>query len=191
MALTKQLKDFYKKILTINLDFLKQEGINNVKGLNEYKVKKIIEEPLWKNLECNGKTNQRYISQGVYEIRVELDRLEIKRNQKSIWTPNDIDTAHKIEGNKLKELSDNFEVQLEHVVEMSKLVEILIKGNMKVSKVLDKYNIGCTVLKKEHCLLPNNLFDRKDVWIRYRNKLNVYDTKEEKWVVGEGPFAKI
>lgn len=37
MALTKQLKDFYKKILTINLDFLKQEGINNVKGLNDIK----------------------------------------------------------------------------------------------------------------------------------------------------------
>ena len=183
MASTKQLKDFYKKILSINLDFLKQEGINDVKGLNEYKVKKIIEEPLWKNLECQGKTNQRYISQGVYKIRQELNRLGIEQPEKSIWTTKNIDAARKIKENKLKGLSIDFKVQLEHVVEKSKLVEILITKTRTVSNVLDEYNIGCTVLKEEHSLLKNNLFDPMDVWIRYKGRLKVYDTKEERWIV--------
>ena len=53
---------------------------------------------------------------------------------------------------------------------------------MEVSRVLDEYNIGCTVLKKEHSLLPNNTFEPEDVWIRYRGNLKVYDTKEERWI---------
>jgi len=182
MATTEQLKDLYKSILQVNLDFLNREGINDVNGLNEYKVKKIIEEPLWKNLECNGKTNQRYISEGVYEIREELSRLGIGLSKKSIWTTNNIDVALKIKGSNLKGSSSDFKVQLEHVVEKSKLVEILITGEMEVSRVLDEYNIGCTVLKKEHSLLPNNTFEPEDVWIRYRGNLKVYDTKEKRWI---------
>lgn len=175
---------FHKEMLTILINAYLERGVNTIDKVNALNGKSKIEDSLWKIPEAYGKSNQRYISKGIKEIRENLDRLRFKRNQKTIWTTNQIKKALEMLNHGLPfENVDDFKFQLEHVVEKSTLVPMLLNAPGEIDNIIDNYNLGCLVLISEHKELPDRLFDPQNVWVRYEvGGVHVWDTHLEVWV---------
>lgn len=181
-----EIIQFHKIVLARLLEIYRQMGLNTVDEVNSYNAKSKLEDSLWKIPEAYGKLNQRYISQGVKEVRDELDRLQIKRQKSSIWSSNDIKKALKWEDFLFanREASE-FKVELEHVVEKQVLTPMLLQtvSDEEVFQIIDTFNIGCLVLSSEHTELPDRLFLPEDPWIRYREgNIRVWDCDEERYL---------
>jgi hypothetical protein len=162
---------FHKEVLVELVDIYIRKGIDTVQKVKDINGKSKLEDSLWKIPEAGGKYNQRYISEGVKSI---LDDIAAPYNY-----PNDNFTSaiNKF----LKSSKDS--IQLEHVVEKAKIIELIFDNPSNTANIVDKYNIGCTVLKSEHGKLPNNLFAKDDVWIRYKRAgIKVWDRKDKKFM---------
>lgn len=184
MATKKQIIDLQKELLEKTITFLKSKGISTSKLANEFRVKKVIEEPLWKIPEIHGKTYPRFLSEDVYKTWKKLSDNNINnRNRTSVWTNDQIINALEQGVVLLSKDPDYFKVQLEHVTEKKILVEMLLDKGMNIHDVIDNYNLGCAVLKHEHHRLRDDHFDPKDVWSRYRDRVKVYDRFKDEWVV--------
>ena len=175
---------FHKDMLRILINAYLERGVSTIDQVNALDGKSKLEDSLWKIPEAYGKSNQRYISQGIKEIRDQLDDLGFTRNSKSIWTKNQIDRALNMENHGLPfENIDDFKFQLEHVVEKSILVPMLLNAPDEIDNIINNYNIGCLVLKSEHNDLPDRMFDINNAWVRYEvSGLRVWDTHLKVWV---------
>ena len=178
---------FHKHILRHNLDEYFKLGINSRAAILAVNAMKILEEPLWKIPEANGKTNQRFISEGVKKVRDILDANDIhnRKDAKSIWTKVQITKALKRFPRKMPSPNlDYYKVQLEHVVEKRIIIDLLLNDRANHDDIIDQYNVGCSVLKEEHDNLPAGIFNPNNVWVRYKSAgIRVWDRADKKYVV--------
>ena len=185
MATSQEIIEKQKDILIRLMEMYNELGLNTRELINEFKAMKILEEPLWKIPEANGKSNQRYISAGVKNIRQVLDDNNIKnrRNAKSIWTDTQLKKAFEQIPNLLPSLDLNhYKVQLEHVVERKVIIDLILENPGNILEIVNQNNVGCLVLESEHNQLPNELYDDNDIWVRYRGNIRVWDRCSKKWV---------
>lgn len=183
MPLPKDIINFHKEALKLLLDFYLKNGYNTVEKINSINGKSKLEDSLWKIPEAEGKHKQRYISKAVKDVRDLLDEIGEKENHKSIFTAKQLKNGINSSQITMPSLViDYYKTQLEHVVEKSILIEMLIKNPKNLDKIIDTYNVGCTVFKNEHDLLPDKVFVKNDIWTRYKSAgIKVWDRKNNKW----------
>lgn len=182
---SEEIIKFQKHVFVRLLDIIRHYGLKTYDDIVDFKSKGMLDEPLWKIVEANGKYNVQYISSGIKEI---ADKLNI--------TPNDIKVSE-IE----TYLKDNIDfqlnsgivisdekdckVQLEHVTPRKKIIEEVLKLNSEkdIHEYLDKKCVGCLVLKAEHKVLNDNTYNSKDLWQRYKDAgIKVFDKETDNWV---------
>ena len=166
-----EIMKFHKEVLVELVDIYIRKGIDTVQKVKDINGKSKLEDSLWKIPEAGGKYNQRFISEGVKNM---LDKIGTSYN-----FPEDNFTS--AINKHLKTIEDS--IQLEHVVEKAKIIELIFDNPSNTKSIVDKYNIGCTVLKSEHGSLPDNHFVKDDVWIRYKTAdLRVWDRLNKRYI---------
>jgi hypothetical protein len=172
--------------LVCMLRFLMGRGINTVAQLNEAKARQMLEEPLWKILEVDGKYGGSFISEGVKAIEGRLGkRVSCSSGQwperllrKSFGDPPD--------GLSSFRESPHYKCQLEHVAERSQLVPLLLGQPGNTRQIIETHLRGCVVLKIEHQRLERATELDNDPWSRYRRatpSVGVWSRDEGRWIV--------
>ena len=167
----KEIINFHKEVLVELVEIYIRKGIDTVQKVRDINGVSKLGDSLWKIPEAGGKYNQRYISEGVKAM---LDKIGVPYN----YPEDNITRAI----NKHLKLSKG-SIQLEHVVEKAKIIELIFDNPSDTMNIVEKYNIGCTVLEPEHKKLPNKLFSKDDIWIRYKTAgLKVWDRKNKAFI---------
>ena len=164
---SKEWISFWKKSLENSVAFLKANGVNQYSDLSKYNARSLIEPPLWRIPETNGKYHTRFFSREVWERTLSEGKLPSKSTGK--WK------------------SPRAEVMLEHVVERAPLITWILEDPNRIQRIEDVC-IGCIVTKEESKKLPSRQgVDGSDVWKRYRiGKIDVYDRLLQRWHVLDG-----
>ena len=159
----------------------------------DFKAKSILDVPLWKIVEANGKYKVDYISSGIWQIANQLDNnnysnikpSQIERFLKEHLSENE---CYYLEESDIyiKNIED-CKVQLDHVTPRKIIIkEILeLKNDEDIKKFLKEKYVGCIVLKDEHKKLNDdyNKYDKDDLWKRYKDaNIAVYDRSVNNWV---------
>lgn len=153
--------------LIYNLRFFRKNGRNTIKSLNEVKLKKVLEAPLWALLEFGDKYEQPFISGSVFRHANEAK----------------FDVASKGLG-KILYSDHNIDIELDHVVPRNFLVEKLLSREIDAKKI-ESNLIACVLTRKEHSLLPRRPkdFTLADPWKYYReNNIEVFDRLEKRFL---------
>jgi hypothetical protein len=153
-----------------------------------HNAKGLLDEPLWKITEAFGKYNGRYISSGVKEIS-EILNLDVNnlnkatRNTIKEYASNNI--GHYLPCDIEIIDSNDGKCQLEHVTPRKKIIEmaILLLNDNQILNYLDERCLGCVVLKAEHNILNDNIYDENNPWARYRDaNIRVWDKENQVWL---------
>lgn len=171
--------DFQCAALKEILRFLREYGISTVEQLNVVNGKKLLEEPLWKLIEVNGKYSGPFISEGVKDTE---DRLGRKVHPSSgTWPEAELQPLLNHPTNEYS--LDDYRCQLDHVCEKDKIIRLIISKPEEVDKIIDSFNIVCVVLRPEHRKLEALPFNPEDVWQRYlKAKIRVWSRTHQEWV---------
>ncbi|MDT5123379.1 MAG: hypothetical protein QOC96_2861 [Acidobacteriota bacterium] len=165
------------------LQFVGRYEITSIEQLNSFKGRALLDVPLWKLLETEGKYGGRYISEGVRSLELKLGQ-QVNKTYGS-W-PEDLLKQHlglSPVGRWMKK--PEYCCQLEHVSERAKLINLLLKEPERAQEILDQCLIGCVVLKSEHERLGSADIEPHDPWRRYRQAsppLRVWDRQAEEWL---------
>jgi hypothetical protein len=174
---------FHREAIEVILQFLERRGITSMEQLNSLKGRALLDVPLWKLLETEGKYGGRYISEGVRDLELNLGQRVNSSN--GSWSeflleqhlgPSPADGWRK---------TPEYCCQLEHVSERAKLIAVLLRDPARAQEILDQCLIGCVVLRSEHERLAGADIDPDDPWRRYRQAdppLRVWDRLTEEWV---------
>jgi hypothetical protein len=177
------LTSFHREAIQVILQFVGRHGITSIKQLNSFKARALLDVPLWKLLETEGKYGGRYISEGVRNLELKLGQ-QVNKSY-GVW-PENLLSQHlgaSPAGRWMK--SPAYCCQLEHVSERAKLIDMLLREPDRAQEILDQCLIGCVVLKSEHARLGGAEIDPSDPWRRYRQAsppLHVWDRLTEAWV---------
>lgn len=158
---------FWKDALKVGIKFLLDHGVTAYKDLKKFDARRIVDEPLWKIPELNGKYHGRFYSRAVWERSLQEGKLPSKSGGK--WN------------------EKRAVCMLEHVVERAPLIDWLMKDPGRID-VVDKVCIGCVVMKDESTLLADKAgVDPDNVWKRYLDaKIDVYDRELGRWHILDG-----
>jgi hypothetical protein len=177
------LASFHREAIEVILKFVGQYGIDSIEKLNSFKGRALLDVPLWKLLETEGKYGGRYISEGVRNLEVQLGQ-QVNKSY-GVW-PEELLRRHlgpSPTGGWMK--TPSYSCQLEHVSERAKLIDMLLREPERAQEILDQCLIGCVVLKSEHARLGSADIEPSDPWRRYRQAmppLRVWDRQAEEWV---------
>jgi hypothetical protein len=122
------ITEFHREALRTILSFLKARGVKTVQRLNEMKGRKLLEEPLWKLLELNGKYGGAYISEGVKRVEERLGTRVSASSGK--WPSKRLDQVlgpvpKDSQWQSWREAPE-YSCNLEHVVERGKIIRFLL-----------------------------------------------------------------
>lgn len=179
-----QLTSFHREAIDVLLKFVKKYDINNIQELNAYKGRALLDVPLWKLLENDGKYGGRYISEGVYNLEKKLG-VQVNKNY-GIWNEKLLEKHFGKPPSGTWQKNPAYCCQLDHVSERAKLIDILLKAPKKAQEILDQCLVGCVVLKSEHSRLGSADINPEDPWRRYREsfpQLRVWDRESESWLL--------
>jgi hypothetical protein len=177
------LASFHREAIEVILQFVGRYGINSIEKINSFKSRALLDVPLWKLLETEGKYGGRYISEGVHNLERRLGQPVNKSY--GVWPekllrhhlgPSPTDGWMK---------TPDYSCQLEHVSERAKLIDMLLREPERAQEIIEQCLIGCVVLKSEHARLGSADIDPGDPWRRYRHAsplLRVWDRQAEEWV---------
>lgn len=177
------IRAFQIDALKTVLLLLQQWQITTTAQLNAVRGKKLLEEPLWKLIELDGKYGGAYISEGVKTLEESLGR---RVSPSSGRWPESLLVARlgpQPNGRSWR-LSPDHCCQLDHVVERRWLVEALLAAPQTSGEVLGVC-LGCVVLRSEHRRLQTIPMVLRDPWQRYRTAnppLRVWSRPDERWV---------
>jgi hypothetical protein len=174
--------DFHRAALKRMLQFVTERGITNLKALNAVNGRKLLDEPLWKLLETEGKYGGPLISEGVRAIEEQLSRKVSASSgtwpeaalQSWLGQPPDGGawSAH-----------PSYCCHLEHVIERAYMIQLLLAEPDRADEILDTALIGCVVLRAEHPRLASKEFDLADPWKRYRRAgIKVWTRTQNDWI---------
>jgi hypothetical protein len=175
--------DFHRTALKLMLRFITERGITSLKELNAVNGRKLLDEPLWKLLETEGKYGGPLISAGVKAIEEQLSR---KVNASSGTWP---EAALQLWLGPPLYVSEwkshaSFCCHLEHVIERASIIQLLLAEPERADEILDTALIGCVVLREEHLRLASKEFDLADPWKRYRLAgIKVWSRTQNDWIV--------
>ena len=74
---SKEIIEFHKHMLVHLLKTIRDYGLKTYDDIVDFKAKGLLDEPLWKIVEANGKYKGNYISSGINEI---ADKLNMSPN---------------------------------------------------------------------------------------------------------------
>ncbi len=148
------------KNLSHNLRFFKRNNIHTIKLLNDVKLRKILDTPLWGLLEFGNKYDQPFISREVlnHANEIGIDVLSTS-------------FAKKVHGDK------NIQIELDHVVPRAYLIDQLLTNSLNADRI-EFHLIACVITREEHLRLPRSPsnFSLSDPWKYYReNHIEVFD----------------
>lgn len=174
---------FHRDALKTMLRFIADREITNLDGLNAVDGRKLLDEPLWKLLETDGKYGGDLISEGVKSIE---DNLRCKvRASTGTWPEKDLQhwLGNPPDG-RLWGKDDSYCCHLEHVVERAQIIQMLFSEPGRIDEILDRFLIGCVILRSEHHRLKSVAFDPHDSWNRYRKAgIKVWSRTRNDWVI--------
>ena len=158
---------FWKDSLRNVVSFFKSKGITNYSDLSKFNARALIEPPLWRFPETNGKYHIRFFSREVWERTLKENKLPSRGTGK--WS------------------SSRAEVMLEHVVERASLISWILEDPTRIDRV-EEICVGCVVSKEESKKLPSKRpVDPNDIWKRYlEGKVDVYDRMKARWHILDG-----
>lgn len=182
-ASAEALTAFHREVIDVILHFVGRRGIRSIEQLNSFKGRGLLDVPLWKLLETEGKYGGRYISEGVRNLELMLGQ----RVDKSygIWPEHLLRRHFGPPPADRWTKSPAYCCQLEHVSERSKLIDMLLREPERAQEILDQCLIGCVVLKSEHARLSSADIDPRDPWRRYRQAVppvRVWDREAKDWI---------
>jgi hypothetical protein len=182
---SKEIIEFQKHMFISLLATIRDYGIKTYDEIVNFKAKGMLDEPLWKILEANGKYKGKYISSGIKEIADKLNMSPngIKVSEIETYLKYNID--YRLSSGMIISNHQDFKVQLEHVTPRKIIIREILKFNKEedVSKYLDEKCVGCLVLKAEHKVLNDNTYNSKDLWQRYKDAdVRVFDTEKNEWI---------
>ena len=174
---------FQRKALEVVLALLVQHNVRTSERLNELKARKLLEEPLWKLLELQGKYGGRYISEGVRELEVALEKRVSASTGK--WPERTLRERLRLgpaPSNQQWRDQNEYCCALEHVSERKNLVDELLLRPHAAQSIVDQHLFGCVILRCEHGFLREGKLDIDDVWVRYRGRLRVWDRETQQYL---------
>lgn len=177
-----EISSFHKEAIEVILKFLGKYKITNIKQLNSFKGRDLLDVPLWKLLETEGKYGGRYISEGVRNLELILGK---RANSNGSWNEKLMEKHFGETPDGGWKKNPSFCFQLDHVSERAKLINILLQEPEKATEILEQCLIGCIVLKSEHNRLKSVEINPKDPWRRYREAspaIRVWDRETENWL---------
>jgi len=178
-----ELMAFHREVIEVFLDFVKKYNIKTIEQLNSYKGRKLLDESLWKLLENEEKYGGRYISEGVRNLEITLGK---QANAKGgSWNKKLLEKHFGETPSGGWKKDSSFCLQLDHVSERAKLINILLQEPDRANEILDQCLIGCVVLKSEHNRLSSVEINPKDPWRRYREAsppIRVWNRESEDWL---------
>jgi len=161
-----QIVEFQVAYLKHLLAFLKSRGINSHASIAQLRATKLIEEPMWKLLEIDGKYAGNFISAGVKELS---DKVGREPDGQGKWPERLLAAtlgALPPEGWR-RSLATT--CRLDHVIDRRILNEWLLSDPDRVDEILRVGLIGCVVLGTEHQRLERLAsVDIRDPWQKYR-----------------------
>jgi len=158
---------FWKAALRHNMEFLLANGVKEYNDLKKLDARALLDEPLWKIPEINGKYHARYFSRSAWERTLKEEALPSRTGGK--WQER------------------RAILTLEHVVERKPLIEWLFEDPSRID-IIDQICLGCVVDKTEDKKLPKKFkVDPGNLWNRYLlAKIDVYDRLLDRWHVLDG-----
>jgi hypothetical protein len=184
---SKATSEFHRDALRTILAFVTARGIRRVEELNAVKGKKLLEEPLWKLLELNGKYGGQYISEGVHHVEERIKRPVSASS--GTWSPKLLERllgpVPEHSGWKSWCDSAEYSCNLEHVIERRNIVAALLAQPESLDAILEGSVLGCVVLKAEHARLGRHDLDLRDPWKRYRfatPPIRVWSRDRNQWI---------
>lgn len=177
-----RIESFHIEAIKILLTFVKEFGIDNRTQLNQHKGRALLDVPLWKLLETDGRYGGRYISEGVLNLE---RRLGTKVHESHGTWSEQLLVQHlgPAPANGWSKYP-SYCCQLEHVSQRSQIIDLLLREPERVSEILAEFLIGCIVLREEHKRLGDSEIVPGDPWFRYRTAfppVRVWDRKNEDW----------
>lgn len=176
---------FQKHMFLHLLKKMRDYGLTTYNDIVDFNAKGMLDEPLWKIVEANGKYKVQFISSGIKEItgKLNMSRNVIKVSVIESYLKQNIG----IQLNSGIVIYDekDCKVQLEHVTPRKKIIEEVLKltSEEDINKYLDEKCIGCLVLKAEHKTLNDSIYNNEEVWQRYKDAgMRVFDIKKNYWV---------
>ena len=177
------LTSFHREAVEVILQFVGRYGISSIELLNSFKGRKLLDEPLWKLLEIEGKYGGRYISEGVRKLELELGQQVNKLS--GTWSETLLVRHRGSAPDKGWGKTPEYCCQLEHVTERVKLIDSLLHEPERAEEILVQCLIGCVVLRAEHKRIGSADIEPSDPWRRYRQAsppIRVWDRHAEDWV---------
>ena len=177
---------FQKHMFLHLLKNMRDYGLTTYDDIVDFNAKGMLDEPLWKIVEANGKYKGQFISSGIKEIagKLNMSPNAIKVSKIVTYLKDNID----FQLNSGIVISDekDCKVQLEHVTPRKKIIEEVLKLSSEedINKYLDEKCVGCLVLKAEHKVLNDNTYNSEDLWQRYKDAgIKVFDKELDDWVL--------
>lgn len=182
---SKEIIKFQKHMFVHILKTMRDYGLKTYEDIVDFKAKGMLDEPLWKIVEANGKYKGQHISSGIKEIAVKFNMSpnNIKVSDIETYLKDNID--YQLDSGILISNHEDCKVQLEHVTPRKIIIEEVLKLNTEkdIHKFLDKKCVGCLILKAEHKQLNDKTYNSNDLWQRYKDaKVKVFDNEGNKWV---------
>jgi len=182
-ASLEDLQRFHRDVLDLLLSFCASRGIKTRVQLNAFKGRALLDVPLWKLLETEGKYGGRYVSEGVHALEDKLGQ------------PASVSYGTWPESLLVKRIGPpptpggwakhpDYCCALDHVSERSKLIDALLLEPQRAREILDACLLGCVVLRSEHARIVGGALNPRDPWGRYRNatpRIRVWDRRVAAW----------
>lgn len=177
------LTSFHRDVLDVLLSFCARRGIKTLTQLNSFNGRALLDVPIWKLLETEGKYGGPYVSDGVHAVELELgqppsissgtwpEELLVQR----LGPPPSPDGWSK---------HPNYCCNLDHVSERANLIDALLHEPHRSREILDQCLIGCVVLRSEHRRIGSAELNPSDPWGRYRDAtptVRVWDRRTKSW----------
>lgn len=162
---------FWKNFLKLSMKFFHEQGLERFEDLKKFDARKVLDEPLWKLPEINGKYHGRYYSRDVWERTLKENELPSKLGGR--WN------------------ESRAVLVLEHVVERASLLRWLFEDTSRID-LIDQVCVGCVVSKDEDSRLPRRReVDPNNLWQRYLEaKIDVYDRELQRWHILDGKVCE-
>ena len=129
----KKIRDIQKRFLVNFLDFCEQNQIHDRKDVLSLKLREVLDHPLWKLLELDGKYGGRYISEGVHQLETVLGK-RVSRTA-GRWPKKLVKEKQKMLADMGFDEHSSLKCQLDHVSERKQLGDALMNKMIKATDI--------------------------------------------------------
>lgn len=182
-ASLQDVTSFHTDVLDVLLSFCASRGVRTLTQLNSFNGRALLDVPIWKLLETEGKYGGPYVSEGVLTIERKLG--QPPSISSGTW-PEELLVRHFGQARSPDGWSKDPDhcCNLEHVSERANLIEALLHEPHRSREILDQCLIGCVVLRGEHRRIGSAELNPSDPWRRYRDAtptVRVWDRRTANW----------